>query len=584
MVNYPGYVSIAQKELTCRSYPHRFARTGDSQKHKGSIKPSFPGQKRGLCSPWGAVRRTEGEIRAEQRRERTEEDEIIRKHFGDKALHTGQSSSGPYTAHLLSPGHTARNWAGGGEELKSLYIIHLKTIAVLLCTFLLPALTPAQCDLGRNYAVFFGVADYGPNSGWPDLRYPIDDITSLAQILADDYQFDTILLRNPSKAEIDDQLYALKEKSDWSPNDQLLLFFSGHGAPGYFIPRDGQAGREMKTAIGFNDQFKEFLNDIPCAHELVVMDACYSGSFLIGEDRSGGDGWKKVLLQEERDENLQILCQHLSRKSRLIMTAAAADSKTPDQSQLVKQFKRMLLDWRNADEVLYTGTIYQRLKRESSTPIFDAFHHDSDEASSFVFIPPTIRDRFEKASPCPLDPDLCQPRERSCALCPLDPAQQEYPVVAVGNTLWLTQNLNFDNSGQSACYDCDTYGRLYTWSQAKAACAALGAGWRLPTESEWIQLTKQLGDGYDIPGPGGQDGDPRSSFQKLMDSRWQPVLAGYVQRGKHKAAGKQAYFWTSTPATDEREAVVFWLSQQLGVMKTELEREGMGGCRCVRGE
>lgn len=469
-----------------------------------------------------------------------------------------------------------RTAINGLTKKKIAWIRRLSFLSLLLFLLYLPFSSQGQCDLGKNYAVFFGVADYDANSGWPDLRYPIDDIMSLAQILKDAYQFDTILLRNPTETEIWDQLYLLKEKSDWSPNDQLLLFFSGHGAPGYFIPQDGRAGRERSSAVNYHE-LTEFINSIPCQHQLVVMDACYSGSFLNGEDR-GSNGWP----EEDRDENLQILCRHQSRKTRLVMTAAAADSKTPDQSQLVKQFKSMLLDWRNSDEVLYTGTIYQRLKRESSTPLFSAFHFDNDEASSFVFIPKAIRERFEAASPCPLDPEICRIREKLCALCPIDPGNREYPVVAVANTLWMAENLNFVNRGNSSCHDCENYGRLYTWRQAQSACESLGQGWRLPTEEEWIQLSKTLGEGYDIPGPGGRDGDPEASYEKLMASNWKPALAGYLDRGRHQRAGQFVRYWTSTTGTDESEAVVFELSKKAGVMKMDLEKEAGASCRCVR--
>lgn len=31
-------------------------------------------------------------------------------------------------------------------------------------------------------------------------------------------------------------------------------------------------------------------------------------------------------------------------------------------------------------------------------------------------------------------------------------------------------------------------GRLYAWESAQQACAAIGDGWRLPTNEEWRQL------------------------------------------------------------------------------------------------
>jgi uncharacterized protein (TIGR02145 family) len=61
---------------------------------------------------------------------------------------------------------------------------------------------------------------------------------------------------------------------------------------------------------------------------------------------------------------------------------------------------------------------------------------------------------------------------------------------------WTTENLDVAIE-RSYCYDdskenCRTYGRLYVWESAKRACAAIGNGWRLPTNEEW----RQLGTGY----------------------------------------------------------------------------------------
>ena len=53
----------------------------------------------------------------------------------------------------------------------------------------------------------------------------------------------------------------------------------------------------------------------------------------------------------------------------------------------------------------------------------------------------------------------------------------------------MAQNLNYNASG-SKCYDnldsnCETYGRLYNWETAKAACPS---GWHLPSKAEWDVL------------------------------------------------------------------------------------------------
>ncbi len=91
-----------------------------------------------------------------------------------------------------------------------------------------------------------------------------------------------------------------------------------------------------------------------------------------------------------------------------------------------------------------------------------------------------------------------------------------YKTVKIGTQVWMAENLRYIPSvvgpvrGTSAtlCYyvygydgtnvteakataNYQTYGVLYNWVAAKAACPA---GWHLPTDEEWTQLTDYLGD------------------------------------------------------------------------------------------
>jgi len=66
---------------------------------------------------------------------------------------------------------------------------------------------------------------------------------------------------------------------------------------------------------------------------------------------------------------------------------------------------------------------------------------------------------------------------------------KSYKKVKIGNQTWMAQNLDRATT-DSKCYlnsadSCAKYGRLYTWSDAKAACPS---GWHLPTNAEWDQL------------------------------------------------------------------------------------------------
>jgi len=83
-----------------------------------------------------------------------------------------------------------------------------------------------------------------------------------------------------------------------------------------------------------------------------------------------------------------------------------------------------------------------------------------------------------------------------------------YTTVQIGDQCWMAMNLNY-STANSWCYNnnssnCSTYGRLYTWDAAMSGSpssegnpsgvqGACPAGWHLPSDSEWTQLTSYLG-------------------------------------------------------------------------------------------
>ena len=130
---------------------------------------------------------------------------------------------------------------------------------------------------------------------------------------------------------------------------------------------------------------------------------------------------------------------------------------------------------------------------------------------------------------------------------------QTYKTVKIGDQWWMAENLNYqtENSwcdgGTSKTTlegDCATYGRLYTWAAATAACPQ---GWHLPTQTEWDSLITAVG-GLSVAGTklkstsgwnSNGNGTDAFSFSALPAGN-RDYNGGYGREGDY------AFFWSST--------------------------------------
>jgi len=85
----------------------------------------------------------------------------------------------------------------------------------------------------------------------------------------------------------------------------------------------------------------------------------------------------------------------------------------------------------------------------------------------------------------------------------------------------MAENLNFETASGSYCYsdsttNCDTYGRLYTWSVAMDGTPSSSAspsgiqgvcpsGWHLPSDDEWETLASFVAAETGLTGKNGDD-------------------------------------------------------------------------------
>lgn len=130
-----------------------------------------------------------------------------------------------------------------------------------------------------------------------------------------------------------------------------------------------------------------------------------------------------------------------------------------------------------------------------------------------------------------------------------DRDDQTYRTVIIGDQVWMAENLNFDDL-TSSCYknkntNCEKYGRLYTWSNAKYACPD---GWLLPSNDAWDSLlthvgenaAKKLKSAYDWSEGVGTD-----------DFGFTILPAGYMSATEYAELTDYAAFWSSDYFDDD---------------------------------
>ncbi len=151
--------------------------------------------------------------------------------------------------------------------------------------------TPAA-DLGDSdsgmpnfYAVMFASDNYD-SKDWPHLNNPVDDAKSIARELHNFYGFHAEVYENQTYSGIKHILVDDYQKRTFKPNDELLIFFAGHGDfdpddnRGYVITKDSSPpGSDRDREIDF-PKLITWMDKINVGHILLVLDICQGGTIF----------------------------------------------------------------------------------------------------------------------------------------------------------------------------------------------------------------------------------------------------------------------------------------------------------------
>ncbi|MCB0836656.1 MAG: caspase family protein [Bacteroidetes bacterium] len=141
---------------------------------------------------------------------------------------------------------------------------------------------------GKSFLLSIGINEY---QNFTHLNNAVKDAEDITHLLQEKYDINEVITLKDKEAthtRIISTLDALKKKV--SPDDKLLIFYSGHGhldenKKGYWIPTDAE--KDNTANYIRNSTIRDYMEDIPAKHTLLISDSCFSGSlFVRGVERS----------------------------------------------------------------------------------------------------------------------------------------------------------------------------------------------------------------------------------------------------------------------------------------------------------
>ncbi len=245
---------------------------------------------------------------------------------------------------------------------------------------------------GKDHVLIIATEEFNE---WKDLNNPLLDGRTMASDLHQFYGFEVDTLMNPTKDEVLDKIdeYAMRFKDPKYTNqdDQLLIFFTGHGAynelhkQGHLVTKDSKLNdKHFRSYISFAD-LQNKINNIGCKHILVVLDICYGGTFDLELPESldaGGDPYINP-------DRLDFIKEKLEFKTRRILAASrdtpVSDGFAKQHSPFARKFFEALRSKGGDDGVLTLQELQTFVDQTDPSPHPSVFGANKP-GSNFLFI------------------------------------------------------------------------------------------------------------------------------------------------------------------------------------------------------
>jgi Caspase domain len=237
----------------------------------------------------------------------------------------------------------------------------------------------------KDYAILFATDKY---DYWSDLVNPVFDANTIANELKEKYGFEVEVVENASQEDVFNKLADYSQKK-YKPQDQLLVFFAGHGyfddtfGEGFVVAKNSLENDRSKTSYISHSRLRTVINNIPSEHVFLAMDVCFGGTFdpVIAKERGSNS-------YSDTNEN-EFLIRKLSHKTRKYMTSGGktyvSDGIVGKHSPFAVKILQALKEGGGEDRILTLSEIKTYVEKLTPEPRFGGFGEDNI-ASDFVFV------------------------------------------------------------------------------------------------------------------------------------------------------------------------------------------------------
>jgi len=247
-------------------------------------------------------------------------------------------------------------------------------------------------DFGRYYALVIGNQNYQLLAR---LQTPRTDAERAAQVLKDKYGFTVQLVEDANDAAMMTALNDLN--SVLRPNDNLLIYYAGHGARlqgaertvGYWLPINAEQPPRDTFWVP-NEQITMHVGRLAARRVLVIADSCYAG--LLSEEPGMN------IFGTEGQFSLDYVKFKLPKRSRLVLASGGDAPVADSDGQGNSVFARAFLDVLDANNgILSAAGLFTQVREHvkagatrnhiTQTPELKAIKAAGHELGDFFFVP-----------------------------------------------------------------------------------------------------------------------------------------------------------------------------------------------------